>query len=221
MTRAESARINGTLSHGPVTAEGKARSSRNAVTHGLNSSEVVIAGESQDEFDELLAAYVLQHRPADDIERSLVFEMAAARWRMRRLVRVEAATFDEEVRKVLHDDEHPVEDPDRAMSVAMHRLASGKALANVHRYESRLRRQYANAMNELLERQESRRSDPVQNEPKLAPDRGDGTQLRQVRDRLVGQTNPTAKARAFIDVCIAEIRKCGNEPARPASAVAS
>jgi hypothetical protein len=220
MTRAESARVNGTLSHGPVTPEGKARSSHNAVTHGLNSNDVVIAGESQEEFDALLAEYVRQHRPANDVERSLVFELAAARWRIRRIVGLESAAFDEELNRVMNDEENPVEEPNRALTIAMDRLAGGKALANIHRYETRLHRQYDKALDELLERQEFRRQNPMQNEPEPALAEADPATLRRVCEDILRETNPGASARAFLTACIAEVAKFENEPERAKSAAA-
>jgi len=47
----EASRINGALSRGPVTEEGKASSSRNATRHGLLSNTILIAGESRTDFD--------------------------------------------------------------------------------------------------------------------------------------------------------------------------
>ena len=44
---------NAQLSTGPRTAEGKARSSQNARTHGLTASQLFIPAESREEFDKL------------------------------------------------------------------------------------------------------------------------------------------------------------------------
>ena len=49
--RAEASRKNGARSRGPKTAEGKARSARNALKHGLRAEKyVVLPEEDADEF---------------------------------------------------------------------------------------------------------------------------------------------------------------------------
>ncbi len=63
MNKAEASRRNGAKSQGPVTPEGKARSSQNATKHGLDSRIVVLANESQFEYDDLLSDYVHRYSP--------------------------------------------------------------------------------------------------------------------------------------------------------------
>jgi hypothetical protein len=201
MTRTEAAHTNGALSNGPVTPEGKARSSRNATKHGMNSKDVVLPGESQEEFDALLDCYVQHHHPADDVERSLVFEMAAARWRLRRLFTMESAVFDQEMTRVANDTENPVE-PEHVMAVAFDRLAHGKGLANIHRYETRLRKMYNQAHQELLRTQELRLQQqaaaPVQNEPDAA---GVSRELSNMLER----TQPGFRRQAFMKACVTAV----------------
>src|SRR3954447_16838096 len=150
MTRAEAARINGTQSKGPVTEEGKARSARNATTHGLNASDVVIAGEDPSAFEALLASLHESWRPVSAAERDLVFEIAANRWRLRRIRRMEKDVINAEIHRLINDSENPI-DPAMAEAVAFQNLAAGPALKLLHRYESRLRRSCEKAEKELKE----------------------------------------------------------------------
>ncbi len=70
---------NAQLSHGPITAEGKATSSQNRTVHGLNyNAETfrVLACESQADYDALLDKLIKEQRPAEHVETLLVTSMA-------------------------------------------------------------------------------------------------------------------------------------------------
>src|SRR5689334_14903135 len=77
-------RANGALSRGPKTPEGKARSARNALRHGLLAKYVVLRNESHEGFEELCKIYTNRFAPVDDVEMGLIEEMASAYWRMHR-----------------------------------------------------------------------------------------------------------------------------------------
>jgi hypothetical protein len=96
--KADISRINGAKSRGPVTAAGRARSSRNATRHGFTSNHMVLLNcENPTEFQRVLDEYLLMYRPSSAIERSLVNEMVAAHWRIRRLWTIETALFNLEL----------------------------------------------------------------------------------------------------------------------------
>jgi len=84
-------RKNARKSTGPKTAAGKAVVSQNARTHGLLSRSLIIEGESQEEFSELLGLLVEEFQPIGLVEHALVERVGIALWRQRRLVRAESA----------------------------------------------------------------------------------------------------------------------------------
>lgn len=86
-------RGNAQHSTGPRSAEGKARASLNARTHGLLSAALVLADESADEFAVLAERVASELAPEGDIERELVSRLAGLLWRLRRLARVETGLF--------------------------------------------------------------------------------------------------------------------------------
>jgi len=72
---------NSQLSTGPKTETGKAAAARNNIRHGLASASAfrVLPTESQFAFDELLAGFRDEHRPATPTEETLVQAMAEHR----------------------------------------------------------------------------------------------------------------------------------------------
>jgi len=86
---------NSQLSTGPRTEEGKARSSQNSLKHGVFAKTIVLPGESQEEFDALLAGLRKDHKPEGETESNLVRGLAEIQWRLDRLRRYEAAATDE------------------------------------------------------------------------------------------------------------------------------
>ncbi len=77
-------------STGPRTPEGKTRSSRNASKHGLTAREVIIAPGDQEEFDDLLANFQADVKPQGAIQQTLVNQLVAAAWNLRRIGRMES-----------------------------------------------------------------------------------------------------------------------------------
>ena len=82
--KTQSARANGAKSRGPATPEGRAKSSRNSLRHGLSAKSVLLPAESHEQFQLLLDAHIQQFQPANPVEMDLVEAMAVARWRLRR-----------------------------------------------------------------------------------------------------------------------------------------
>ncbi len=87
-------RQNAQKSTGPRTAEGKAASSQNAVTHGLLSRRVVIAGEDRLQFEAFRNELFEQLAPVGIIESQLTDQIAANFWRLRRAGSVEVSLID-------------------------------------------------------------------------------------------------------------------------------
>ena len=97
-SRAETARTNGARSRGPVTADGKARSSRNALAHGLRArslTPVPALGESQPVLDAHLAAYRREFSAPGPYARDLAEAIACANLRAARAERLEAQFLTE------------------------------------------------------------------------------------------------------------------------------
>ena len=89
--KTESNRKNAQKSTGPKSAAGKAIVSQNARTHGLLSRNLIIEGESLEEFSELLRLLADEFQPIGLVEHALVERVGIALWRQRRLVRAESA----------------------------------------------------------------------------------------------------------------------------------
>ena len=83
-------RENAKKSTGPRTPEGKARSSQNALKHGLLARDAVMADEDPAEYDRQLQILEENLFPKNAIEFELVLQIADSRWRMRRITRIEA-----------------------------------------------------------------------------------------------------------------------------------
>lgn len=98
--QAEARRRNGAKSRGPKTDAGKARSSRNAVRHGLFTAVIspISFGplrEDPDEFSAFHAAITEELNPETPLEKVRAEDIASLAWRGRRLRRWEAEGLSE------------------------------------------------------------------------------------------------------------------------------
>jgi hypothetical protein len=97
--RAAASRRNGAKSRGPRTAEGKARSARNALKHGLCAQRFVVLGdEDLAEFDALEAALTAELAPQGALQAVLARRIVAATWRLERAERMEGELFAQNIR---------------------------------------------------------------------------------------------------------------------------
>jgi hypothetical protein len=141
--RAASAR-NGAKSRGPHTPEGKLRSSKNAISHGILSKDLLLPGESRERFDELNARILQRLNPQDDVELSLIQSFVMACWRQRRIWDLEAVNFNAEI--AAHAALPTPLAAAKAWNALVERSGSFRAL---HRYEGRQRRDMSRSLFDL------------------------------------------------------------------------
>jgi hypothetical protein len=94
----EANRRNARLSTGPVTEEGKKRSRRNAVCHGLTAETVIDALEDSVEYAAFELAITADYEPQSAVERELVLRLASLLWRLRRATAIESGLFKHQAR---------------------------------------------------------------------------------------------------------------------------
>jgi hypothetical protein len=86
----EASRRNGARSRGPISPEGKARASRNALRHGLCSTRSLAPGEDPEAFEALLADLHREAAPRSRLEALLLERLALTFWKLARCDRLEA-----------------------------------------------------------------------------------------------------------------------------------
>ena len=89
----EANRRNSQLSTGPVTAEGKRRSRRNAVRHGLTAETIVDALEDAEDYAAFEMSVTADFEATSAVERELVLRLASVLWRLRRATAIESGLF--------------------------------------------------------------------------------------------------------------------------------
>jgi hypothetical protein len=171
--KSETARINGAKSRGPTSAEGREKSSRNAMRHGFTSASMMVLDcENPDHFHELMETFLDIYQPTNLAEQDLVEEMVAARWRIRRMWTIEANLFNDEVHTQGSKTDSPK--PGVHLARAFRGLADdSRSLSLANRYESRLQRIYDRAYSTLRELQSSRQPSPAVPLPIPSPPRTD------------------------------------------------
>jgi hypothetical protein len=93
--QAEAARRNGARSKGPVTQDGKRRSSANALKHGLAAlHHLVLEDEDPRELEGLTARLLGEIGAEGELEARLVRRLAVAFWKGERAERMEVALLD-------------------------------------------------------------------------------------------------------------------------------
>lgn len=152
LARVQTNRRNAKRSTGPRSAAGKAKSSRNALKHGLQSLYLLLPYEPEEE----LAAFVERLRrdlcPVGELEELLFGRIATAAWRLRR-----AMLFDQEIASL--PDVEATSFRDGSRSVKYHDRV--RRFDHLCRYETTIERFLYKALHELQRLQTARRGGRV------------------------------------------------------------
>jgi hypothetical protein len=152
----EANRLNAQKSTGPKTPEGRAAVRLNGVTHGLTAETIVLKGESQADFTNLLNSLEAEHDPVTPTEEALVVQLAMATWRLRRLYHQEAGFYTCQLQSLVGMQKDLNLDDAGRMG---HAAAWSESTLNMfNRQEGRLERTFYRALHELQRLHKERES---------------------------------------------------------------
>ncbi|MHB1562450.1 MAG: hypothetical protein ACYC61_33835 [Isosphaeraceae bacterium] len=97
-------RRNALKSTGPRTEAGKARSRRNAITHGLNAHIETLPDDEKDAFEQRLNAWKAALQPCTPYEEDLVRRLAGYSWRLDRAERAQTALIADSIDEAAETD---------------------------------------------------------------------------------------------------------------------
>src|SRR3984957_1201238 len=156
-------RRNAQNSTGPKTPEGKDKSRRNGLQHGLTAKTCMLEDEDPEALVDLLNEIREKFNPKDTDEDFLVERMAKARFKYNRIMPLEAAIYS----LGLPVDRTPKEitealgvNGQRAWAY-MRDANGGNALSKLARYETSLLREYDRSREELEKLQKIRAARPA------------------------------------------------------------
>ncbi len=152
--RQDASRRNGALSKGPITPEGKARSSRNAITHGCLAIDITFNDDEAQLFERIRDGYIARFEPRDQVEHDIVEEIVFAKWQMRQAWQYEKSLV---TLKVVDDAELIDSTWDEISKMCRRSLAysatfnDNKVVANLQRYARSLAFQVERSIKMLME----------------------------------------------------------------------
>ena len=93
--RIAASRRNAKKSTGPKTEKGKAKSSMNALRHGLRSQKAVLPDENREEFNQVHAGLQDLYQPQTVAEQDLVEQAVLSKWKLVRAEKFETDCYHE------------------------------------------------------------------------------------------------------------------------------
>ena len=230
--QAEASRSNGARSHGPTTAEGKARSAQNALKHAMRSAGAGLCFmDDLEVYAELHDAVAARVRPRDAAEGMLVARLTAALWRAQRAERLEAEFWCYLPQGVRRDDAKLL------IKVVAGEPRGQQSLATIQRYQADAQTAFTRTLKALqllrklgaeeavapANQNEGAEQPPAQhrtNEPEVAaPHAPTNPRTRRFARtnpsrRRTARTNPSAPARTVASAA-GRRPSCAAHPAKP------
>ena len=198
-------RNNAKKSTGPRTDEGKTRSAKNALKHGLLARDAVLPGEDPADFDSQLSALEADIQPANSLEFELVRQIADTQWRMRRLTRLETGFIAAAVaeKRRLTEKYHPerlrpgYDGETLLLGSAM--LENTQAFVHLARYDGHLSRRFFRAVKQLadLRRDERKAHETRPSADSVRPDAYRGRYVPAQAPPTIDTPSPTVSRIGF------------------------
>jgi len=160
----EANRLNAQKSTGPITDEGKARASQNAVKHGLTASSPVLLDEDPAEFEAFAAELRADLRPRTAMQRVLVERIIFVSWKLRRIPAIEVATA--ESARDTHGSFYRVPADQITAAHVLSHEGYNPGLARLQMYEMRLERSLHASLRQLekLKKMQEEENEPNETE---------------------------------------------------------
>jgi hypothetical protein len=141
--RKATARANGAKSRGPKTPEGKRKSARNSLKHGLYADPDLILAEFPERLAEFIDAGMAEFHPQSATAVDLVYAMAAAELLHERSLATETNLLDAEMARLAEIDKSA--DPPTLRARAFFTLSDSCILPVIWHAESRYQRLHSTA----------------------------------------------------------------------------
>src|ERR1700691_6702296 len=152
-------RLNAENTRGATTPQGKARSSMNALRHGLTARVVVLPTEDMDAYQAFSKEIVDSLDAQTPVERQFAQTVADNQWRINRIRSIEDGMLGMGHFESAGDFDDNTDTPEThsAMTAARAFRDDSKSFVNLSIYEQRLHRSMKEALRQLRELQTERR----------------------------------------------------------------
>lgn len=134
-------------STGPRTLEGKSASSRNSLTHGLTSKQVILPHEDAEEYERIRANYHRELKPLTTVETVLIDQVVQTNWRLKRAWTAETTFFQLRIAEIRR--EHPEFSGEQAHASIFIDEKELARFALIQRYVTQAERAHERAMAEF------------------------------------------------------------------------
>src|SRR3954467_15630399 len=115
--------------------------------HGLLAETIVLSNEDPVVFKKLIYIIVARFTPVDDVEMSMVEEMAACCWRLRRAFAMESCILESGISSWANQTKTPIEQTTAAFCAP----ANKDDLSRLERYQVRIQGMYQRALRGLAQ----------------------------------------------------------------------
>jgi hypothetical protein len=171
--RLESSRANGRKSRGPVTPEGKARSSQNSRRHGALATLITLTPEDEHIFNLIFEQYANRFQPRDQPEFDLVEEITFYKFQIRQCWIQQASALKLQMTKdkdIVDSEWAGATEHERRVLALSASTKDGNTIVLLQRYARTLSTQAERAIKQLLDLQKLRLP-PVPAPSQLGTDR--------------------------------------------------